>query len=42
MGYFRVPKTLTFKTKLSTQPSCENEFYVHENKNSFSCQWLRT
>ena len=31
---FRVPNTLTFKTRLSSKLSCENEFYLHENKQS--------
>ena len=38
MGLFRVPKTLTFKTRQVQNLSCENEFYLHENKKSFSYQ----
>ena len=40
-GYFRVPKTLTFTTRPSVKPFLWNEFYLHENKKSFSYQWLR-
>ena len=36
MGHFRVPKTLTFKTRLSANLCCENEFYLNEHKKSFS------
>ena len=34
IGHFQVPKTLAFKTRLSQVQnlSCENEFYLHENK----------
>ena len=39
-GHFRVPKTLTFKTRPSAQLSCENEFYLHENEKSFPYQRL--
>ena len=35
------PKLLLFKTRLSANPSYENEFYLHENKISFS-EWFRT
>ena len=35
MGHFRVPKPLTFKTRQVQNLSCENEFYLHENKRSF-------
>ena len=32
IGYFRVPKTLTFKTRRSVKPFfCENEFSLHKN-----------
>ena len=34
-GYFRVPKTLPFRTRLSARPflrKCHNEFYLHENR----------
>ena len=36
-GHFRVPKTLTFKTRLSAKPLLwfKNEFYLHWNKNHF-------
>ena len=32
MGHFRVPKTLTFKTRQVQNLSRENEFYLRENK----------
>ena len=32
IGHFRVPKTLTFKTRLVQILSCENEFYLHDIK----------
>ena len=33
IDHLRVPKTLTFKTRLSAKNlSCENEFHLHENK----------
>ena len=45
LGHFRVPKTLTLKTRPSTKLSCENELYFHDNKKSFSqercCTWPR-
>jgi len=28
-------KLFTFKTRLIINPSCENELYLHENKNHF-------
>ena len=31
LGHFRVPETLTFKSRLGENLSCENEFYLHEN-----------
>ena len=37
-GYFRVSKTLTFRTRLVAKPflsSCENEFHLRGNKNHF-------
>lgn len=37
-GHFRVPKSLTFKTK---NLCFENEFYLHENNILFSYQWFR-
>ena len=42
IDYFQVRKTLTFKKRLRQKLCCENEFYLVENKNSFSSQWLRT
>ena len=42
MDHFRVPITLTFKTRLSANISCENECFLHENKKSFSHQWYCT
>ena len=42
IGHFRVPKSPTFKTWPSAQPSCENEFYLHENEKSFPYQRLST
>ena len=41
-GRFGVPKPLTFKTRLSEKPSCENEFHLHANEKAFSYQWRRT
>ena len=35
MGHFRASKTLTFKTRLSANLCCENEFYLTEHKNHF-------
>ena len=35
ISHFRVPKTLSFKTRSSAQPLFENEFYLHKNKNHF-------
>ena len=32
MGYFRVPKTLTFKPWPREENYCENEFYLHDDK----------
>ena len=32
ISHFRVPKTLTFKTRQSAKLSYKNEFYLHENK----------
>ena len=46
IGHFRVPKTHTLKTRPSAKPriSCGNEFYLHDNKKSFTqerfCSWL--
>ena len=34
-GHFRVPKTFTFKWSQMHNFSCENEFYLHQNKNHF-------
>ena len=43
IGHFRVPKSFTFKTRLNARPtSCENDFFLHENKKSFSYQQLCT
>ena len=43
MAHFRVPETLPFKTaRLTATPFLENEFYLRENKESFSYQWLYT
>ena len=38
-----IPFTSFEKFTLKTRQnlSCENEFYLHENKNHFSCQSLR-
>ena len=45
IGHFRVPKPLTLKTRPSANLSCANEFYLHDNKKSFSrerfCTWSR-
>ena len=41
-GPFEVPKTHTFKARLSAKPSCENEFHLHANEKAFSYQWRRT
>ena len=35
ISHFRVPETLSFKTRSSAQPLFENEFYLHKNKNHF-------
>ena len=42
IGHFRVPKTLTSKMRPTAQPSFENEFYLHENVESFPYQRLST
>ena len=42
IGHFWVSKTLTFKWGQVHNLSCENEFYLHENKKSFSYQRLST
>ena len=37
IGYFQVPKTLTFKASLSGNSlSSEKEFYLHKNKKKFT------
>ena len=41
-GPFPSSKTVTFKARLSVNLSCENEFYLNENKKSFPCQSPRT
>ena len=41
IGHFRVPKILIFKTRLCTKLFQWNEFYMHENKKSFSYQCRR-
>ena len=42
LGQFQVPETLTFKSRLRENLSCENEFYLRENLKSCSCQWSYT
>ena len=42
IGYCRVSKALTFKTRLSEKPFLTNDFCLREDKQIFSYQWLRT
>ena len=42
IGYFRVPKTLTFKMRSSAQHFLWNESYLQENEKSFLYQRLST
>ena len=42
IGHFRIVLCLFFKARLGQNLSCENEFYLHVNENSFSYERLCT
>ena len=42
IGSFPCSKNSPFQNRLTAKPFLENEFYLRENKESFSYQWLCT